>query len=228
VGRYDSEGVGLPEVLRRVDDTGVTRWRLTSIEPVHVTDGLTEALSAAAHMCPHVHVPLQSGSDEVLSAMGRGYTAAAYERAVARLREAVPGLVVTTDVMVGFPGEGEDDLSRTVELCERVGFAKLHVFRFSARPGTAAVDIPGALSPQVKAVRSRRLQQLGDRLRDDYMLSRVGQRADVLVERVDGVRAEGTTEDYLKVEMSSGGLRVGTLHQVTLGVPAAGRMSAAC
>jgi threonylcarbamoyladenosine tRNA methylthiotransferase MtaB len=227
VGSYASGGIELAELVRLVDGSGVARWRLTSVEPRHVDGALLTALAECERVCPHLHVPLQSGSDRVLAAMRRGYTATDYERVVGALREVVPGLAVTTDVMAGFPGEREDDFERTMELCERVGFSKLHVFRFSRRPGTAADRMPGEPSPQVKAERAGRLGALGEALRERYMLGRVGGRADVLVERVDGGRAEGTTEDYLKVSKPAGGLRVGVIEQVTLGAPVAGRMSVA-
>jgi threonylcarbamoyladenosine tRNA methylthiotransferase MtaB len=228
VGSYRSGGIELAGLARLVDRSGVARWRLTSIEPRHVDGAILTALAECERVCPHLHVPLQSGSDRVLAAMRRGYTATDYERVVGALREAIPGVAVTTDVMVGFPGERDDDFERTMELCERVGFSKLHVFRFSRRPGTAADRMSGEPSPQVKAERARRLGVLGEALRERYMLGRVGGHADVLVERVDGGRAEGTTEDYLKVSMPAGDLRVGVIERVALGPPLAGRMSVAC
>lgn len=224
IGRYrDAEtGADLAGLVEAVAATGIERLRLSSIEPPDLTPRLLEALAATPATCAHLHVPLQSGSDAVLSAMGRRYTAEQFAARIDAAREALPGLAVTTDVLVAFPGESEADAVATLELCERVGFSKLHVFRYSARPGTPAAEIPGRIEAGLAASRASELRELGERLRAAYVTSRVGGRAEVLVERVSRAsadapeRAEGTTRDYLRVRVDAPGIAEGDLIDVEL------------
>lgn len=218
VGRYrdDETGADLAELITAVASTGIDRLRLSSIEPPDLTERLLAAMAAAPAFCAHLHVPLQSGSDAVLSAMGRGYTAGEYSERIEAARAALPGLAVTTDVMTGFPGETDADADQTRALCERVGFAKLHVFRYSARPGTPAAEMPEQVPPQVRVARADSLRAVGERLRAEYLAARRGDVADVLVERVERGRAEGTTRDYVRVRFESAGAEPGDLVPVKL------------
>lgn len=216
--RDDAASAHLAELVRAVAATGIPRIRLSSIEPQHLDDHLLATLAQTEAFCPHLHVPLQSGSDPVLASMRRTYTAEEYADIVARARRALGALAITTDVMVGFPGEADGDFQATCALCEQIGFAKLHVFRYSPRAGTPAASMSGAVPAPVSATRAERLRALGDDLRAAYIADRKGGDAMLLVEGIDSERgiAYGTTEDYLKLEMELADTSTGRIIPVTL------------
>jgi tRNA-2-methylthio-N6-dimethylallyladenosine synthase len=146
------------ELLRRLDAIdGVRRLRFTTSHPRDLSDELVETVAVLPTVCEHVHLPAQSGSDRVLAAMGRGYTMEWYLRRVEALRAAVEDIAVTTDLMVGFPGETDDDFRDTLELVEVAEFDAAFTFVYSPRPGTAAASLPDAVPPEVAR---RRIEQL--------------------------------------------------------------------
>jgi threonylcarbamoyladenosine tRNA methylthiotransferase MtaB len=148
-------------------------------------------------------VPLQSGSDRVLSQMNRNYDMAQFEDRIEAARGAVRGLTVTTDVIAGFPGESEADFEQTREACERIGFSKIHVFRYSARRNTPAADSPDQVPPAVRRARARTLADAGRSLTIAYLESRKGASTEVLVEKRIGGTAIGTAPDHVSVSISS-------------------------
>lgn len=204
-GSEADSGLGLAGLIRGVAAIpGLVRVRLSSIEPMEITDELLELMAADPKICRHLHVPLQSGSDEVLARMNRRYTAADYLAMVGRVRRAVPLVGLTTDVMVGFPGETDDEFQATLETVRRARFSRLHVFRFSRRPGTPAADMPGQVEEAVKKARSEGLIRLGRRLGREFRESLVRKPFEVLVERVSPgaggrLEAEGLTDNYVRV-----------------------------
>lgn len=157
LGDYGLNGDGQPELPALVDrilaETSVERLRLSSVQPADITPRFL-SLWRDRRLCPHLHLPLQSGSDSVLSRMRRPYSRADYQRAVMRAREAIPDLSVTTDVLVGFPGETEADFDDGRRFCEALGFAGMHVFAYSRRPGTPAAAMPAQVSHQAKRQRA--------------------------------------------------------------------------
>ncbi len=174
------------------------RFRLSSIETTEIDDHLAALLAGTARVAPHVHAPLQSGSDRILKRMGRHwYTAASYARAMERLVERSPVFGLGADIIAGFPGETDDDHRATLDVVRTLPFTYLHVFPFSARPGTAAERLPGRLPGDVIDHRARELRHLGEQHRARYAQSRSGGTADVIVVRGDA--REGLTEDYLTV-----------------------------
>ena len=186
--RDRAAGFTLARLLREAGTIpGVERLRLSSIEVNHVTDDLVAALTETPTVSPHLHVPLQSGDDRVLRAMGRRYTVAQFEHRLGPLR----GLNLTTDVIVGFPAEDEPAFARTLALVERLGIAKVHVFPYSPRPGTrtAADD---TVTPAVKRERAGRLRDLSDELSRRRWRARVGTTDRVLVDRP----GRGYADDY--------------------------------
>jgi threonylcarbamoyladenosine tRNA methylthiotransferase MtaB len=202
IGAYDSGGLRLADLLgqlARID--GIERIRLSSIEPGDVDEALVELLRTEPRICRHLHLPLQSGDDDILRAMNRPYTAAEYVRILDRVRSAVPELAVTTDVIVGFPGETEEQFRRTVELVESLRFAKVHVFPFSPRRGTPAVDMPDQVPQKEKDRRVHELISVSEKLQRDFAEGYVGREVDVLVEgaRPKDGWAEGLTDTYLRV-----------------------------
>lgn len=198
IGRYRDGDADLASVVSRVADTGVRRIRLSSIEPPDLTQRLLDVLAFTPAVCEHLHVPLQSGSDRILSAMGRHYDAARYLELIGLARSAVPGLAVTTDVIAGFPGETDADHRATVDLVTEARFSKLHVFRYSVRPGTPAAALV-QLDPAVRSSRAAELRDVGAQARASFIQERSGSRAEVLVEESVGERWRGTTRDYLRV-----------------------------
>lgn len=197
--RLQPEAPDLSGLLRLIlDQTAVSRVRLSSIEPWDLGH-LDLSLWYDARLCRHLHVPLQSGSDAVLERMARRYSAGEYERAIARARELIPDLAVTTDVIAGFPGETETDLEATVALSRRCGFARMHVFPFSPRPGTAAAQMPGQVPPEMIRDRAARLREVGAELAAGYETGYVGRTMPVLWERKRQGWWSGLTSNYLRV-----------------------------
>lgn len=189
LGRYrakDDSGreLDLVGLLDRVlERTDVGRVRLSSIEPPDVTPELCALMaSAGKRVAPFLHVCLQSGCDDTLRRMARVYRSDDYRRAVAVAREAVPGLALGTDLIVGFPGETDDEFERSLAFCEEMRFAKMHVFRYSRRPGTPAATMPGQVGPAVSAARSARARELGKRMRHEEAARHVGARDLVVVQ----------------------------------------------
>ncbi len=222
IGRYaDAQGSrDLAELIAGLAATGVRRIRVSSIEPPDLTDRLLAALADAPAIAPHLHVPLQSGSDRILAAMGRRYDSAAFFNAIARARRALPELAVTTDVIAGFPGEGEDDFAASLDFIAACGFSKLHIFRYSRRAGTPAASSVDQVSPEVTNVRAAILRELSAQLELAHCARRAGARATLLVEQVrDGV-ACGTTEDHLRGTGRLDGVRPGELVPVIVGCAA--------
>ncbi len=197
-GRDLSEGAGLPGLVRAVAETpGLRRLRLSSIEPLEVDDELLDAMRHPA-VCPHLHLPLQSGDSGVLRRMRRPYTPGEFLRVVDAVRAGLEKPAITTDVMVGFPGETDEAFGRTVELVQRVGFSRLHVFPFSPRPGTPAADMDGRVSSDVAKERSRRLRELGRELAAGWARSFIGRTVRVLFERREKGRLAGYTDRYVR------------------------------
>jgi threonylcarbamoyladenosine tRNA methylthiotransferase MtaB len=201
VGDYrDPErGLELGELMVEVARVpGVQRVRLSSVEVIHVRDSLLRALAQEPKVCPHLHIPMQSGDDAVLRAMGRHYTAADYVRLIAAVRAAVPRLNVTTDVIVGFPTEDAAAFERTVEAVDAAGITRVHVFPYSSRPGTAAEGLGDAVAPPEKKRRSQALRARSEVRSRQHRTARLGRRESVLIDKVAADRCSGYTADYTR------------------------------
>jgi len=196
----------LVENLTQVDED--FRIRLSSIEATEVTRELITVMARnPERVCPHLHVSMQSGSDGVLRRMQRRWGAQRFLDRCRLVQDSLDQPALTTDVIVGFPGETEAEFEETLAMCDAVGFSKIHVFPFSPRKGTPAATMPQQISPEVKQRRFERLQALGDELRDRYYRSLAGRRLKVLVEgrltdRPDV--AAGTACRYAQVELECG------------------------
>jgi threonylcarbamoyladenosine tRNA methylthiotransferase MtaB len=202
IGAYGADiGTSLGALMHRlVRDVPTARFRLSSIEATELDDALVELLAGAPrHLVPHVHAPLQSGSDPLLRRMGRHwYTASTYTAAIERLAARMPVLGLGADIITGFPGETADDHRSTVTLVERLPFTYLHVFPYSPRPGTVATRLRDAVAPPLATERAAELRDLARRKAAAYQASRAGGLADVVV--IGGAeRREGMTGDYLTV-----------------------------
>ena len=199
LGRYESQGLDLAGLLDRVlDQTEVGRVRLSSVEPAGVTDELLRVMAASdGRVAEFLHVPLQAGCDETLRRMGRPYTVAEYRAIVDRAREAVPHLALACDLIVGFPGETDEDFATSLETCREIGFAKMHVFRYSKRPGTPAADMSDQVAPEVMVERSRAMREMAAASRRAYAESLVGTSQLVLIERADSGVTGGLVEAHV-------------------------------
>ncbi len=179
----EGEGITLASLLRRLDAVeGLERIRFTSNHPREMTDDLLEAMATLPKVCEHIHLAVQSGSDRILHRMGRRYSCQEYVDLVERMRRAIPGLAVSTDIIVGFPGETEEDFERTMELVRRVRFDSAFTFVYSPRPGTAALRLPDPVPEPVKRERIMRLIELQNRISLEQNLLYRGRVVEVLVE----------------------------------------------
>ncbi len=183
LGSYNDDGLRLPGLIGLAAEIdGIERIRLSSIEPWEVDAALLDAMQHCK-VCRHLHIPLQSGDDAILGSMGRPYDSVGFERLVERVRGRIDGIGVTTDVIVGLPGETNAAFRNTAALVERLGFSRLHVFRYSPRKPTRAAEMPGQVDPATKKARSDELIELGKRGMRTFAESLVGQTVEVLVER---------------------------------------------
>ncbi|MEG1686551.1 MAG: tRNA (N(6)-L-threonylcarbamoyladenosine(37)-C(2))-methylthiotransferase MtaB [Angelakisella sp.] len=182
---------------------GIDRVRLGSLEPDLITPDDIERMSRLGKVCPQFHLSLQSGSDTVLARMGRHYHCADYLAVVEQIHACFPDATITTDLMVGFPGETEEEFTETLAFARRVGFAKIHVFAYSPREGTRAATMPEQLSGTVKKQRSHRLLAVAAALRQEFLSTLVGQRVQVLFEERghDGSQT-GYTKNYTPVSVT--------------------------
>lgn len=199
LGAYSFEGKGLADlVLAMRSVASKTRLRISSIEPSTISEAFVDVLATANGMvCRHVHIPLQSGSDAVLHAMGRHYGAQEYIDIVGGIRAAIPSLSLSTDIIVGFPGETDADFRATIDVVKQCGFSRIHVFRYSPRQGTPAAAFPLQVPAEVKAARFDELSKLAYDMRIENARSRIGSRERVLVEG----SGRGMTESYFNVQM---------------------------
>ncbi|MFA6694093.1 MAG: MiaB/RimO family radical SAM methylthiotransferase, partial [Bacillota bacterium] len=203
VGYYgkDLSGWNLARILRESLKTQDIRIRLSSLDPHEVDDEIIELLDHP-RFCRHLHIPLQSGTDKILKKMNRNYDTEYYRNIINRLKQYQP-LGLTTDIIVGFPGETTEDFKKTYDFVEEMGFTKLHVFPFSRRENTAAYDMPLQVLKKEKTNRVKELISLGSKMMLDYLSSQIGRSAQVVVEQetlINGKRYyTGTSEDYIKV-----------------------------
>lgn len=207
----------LADLIRVVDNIpGIDRIRVSSIDPDEVDDNLMDAILNSKKTCPSMHIVLQAGSNVVLKRMNRKYTRQMFLEAVDRLRGACPEFTFTTDVIVGFPGETEEDFQETLEVMREVRFAKVHMFPYSARPRTRAAQYPNPVPDEVKKRRKREVMKVAEEtafaLREEY----VGQRVSVLTESSEKGKTSGHTVHFLSVDIEGVDLPPNELVEVEL------------
>jgi threonylcarbamoyladenosine tRNA methylthiotransferase MtaB len=182
LGSYEDESARLPELITQAAGIdGIERIRLSSIEPWEVGDHLLDVMDHPK-VCRHLHIPLQSGDSDVLSRMNRPYSAKEYNRIIDRVRNRINGIGITTDMIVGFPGETDGEFANTCAMIERMDFSRLHVFRYSPRPKTKAADLPDQVDADTKKMRAEKLAQLGENAMTRFASSYIGKTLEVLVE----------------------------------------------
>ncbi|HKL49401.1 MAG TPA: tRNA (N(6)-L-threonylcarbamoyladenosine(37)-C(2))-methylthiotransferase MtaB [Desulfuromonadales bacterium] len=205
-GRDLEQPLDLATLARRlVAESGVSRLRLGSVEPTEITEDLIETVAASAPVCPHFHIPLQSGSDTVLEAMNRHYDTAFFRRLTERIRTILPDAAIGIDVIAGFPGESSGLFEETRRFIESLPLTHLHVFPYSRRPGTPAARMPGQVPGDVARERARHLRIIGQRKEEAFSSRFISRTMDVVVEggTENGLR-KGVTENYLAVHFPAG------------------------
>lgn len=202
IGSYRDNGTNLGSLLQRIlRDTTVYRLRLSSLQPSEISPEFL-TLWGDKRLCRHFHLALQSGSEAVLHRMRRGYSLDQFQGSVELIRDTLPQVAITTDVIVGFPGETDGEFEESYSFCRQAGFANLHVFPFSPRPGTPAAHMPEQINESVKAERNRRMLELSQRLHRGFLTGLVGQVTPVLWEKETAPGSgiySGLTDNYLRV-----------------------------
>jgi len=204
LGKYGRElgsNTNLIELLKHLKEIpGLARIRLSSIEVNDINQDMIALLSSSPIFCRHLHIPLQSGDDRVLKSMNRNYTAEDYLRIAKEVMATIPGIAVTTDVMVGFPGETEEQFEKTRQMMEEVGYRKAHVFKYSDREGTKASEMSDKISPELKEQRSKKLLELGRELSENYVQAFIGKKLEVLAEKnLANKLLTGLSDNYVRV-----------------------------
>ena len=180
-------------------EKGLRRLRLGSLESVELSAELLELMRTEPRFAAHLHLPLQAGSDNVLRAMNRHYTTEQFAQLVADVRAAVPGVAISTDIIVGFPGETEEDFAAGLAFVHAMGFARMHVFPYSARKGTPAAQRTDQVPPMVRRERAARMQALAEELAEAYHRTQLGSAQEVLFETTEDGVTDGLTETYVRV-----------------------------
>lgn len=197
------DGWDLVRVLEEIEKVdGIERVRIGSIGPKFFTEDVIHRVSKLKKLCPHFHLSLQSGCDETLKRMNRHYTAKEYKDIVDALRANIKGVGITTDIIVGFPGETEEEFNKTYEFLKDIKLSKMHVFKFSPREGTKAAEMTDVVDGSIKDERSNKLIELNNRLEKEFMTKFIGEKLEVLYEEDSLAKKgyyEGYTPNYIKV-----------------------------
>ena len=191
--------IDLLEAIEKIE--GIERIRLGSLEPYIITEEFVIRLKKITKMCDHFHLSLQSGCNETLKRMNRKYTAQSFRKEVELLRKTFPNVVLTTDVIVGFPGETEQEFNETYEYLKNIRFTKLHVFRYSPRKGTVAAKMKDQVDSKIKEERSHELIKLSDKCEKEILYKYIGKKVKVLFEKQEGEYIKGHTTNYLVVKI---------------------------
>lgn len=216
----DMENYDLADLLWDLDKiVGLERVRISSIEASQIGERMIEVLNKSSKMCRHLHIPLQAGSDEVLGRMRRKYTTQQFAEKIAYIREAMPDVAITTDIIVGFPDETDEHFHQGYEFIKEIGFSEMHIFPYSKRTGTPAARMKDQVDEEVKHARVQELIDLSEQMQFEYAKQFVGQVADVIPERNskggEG-KLTGYTDNYLQVTFAGDQLLIGQLCRVKL------------
>jgi threonylcarbamoyladenosine tRNA methylthiotransferase MtaB len=206
VGSYKDDSTNLKDLIQRIlNDTSIARLRLSSLQPSEISSELL-ALWQDERLCRHFHLALQSGSETVLQRMRRGYSLDQYQRTINSIKEQIPDVAITTDIMVGFPGESDEEFEQSYSFCQQAGFANIHVFPFSPRPETAAAKMPAQIKDEVKAERNQRMLELSRSCRRHFYEQFLGQTMLVLWEKETSPGSSiysGLTSNYIRIFVHS-------------------------
>ena len=200
VNSYAGENCSFAELIKRAAAVdGIERIRFMTSHPKDISDELIDTFRTCDKLCNNIHLPVQAGSDRILKRMNRKYTRAQYLERIRKLREAAPGITISTDIIVGFPGESEEDFQQGLDFVEKMNFARMHVFPYSRRTGTPAAARRDQVEEAVKKERVHRMQALADRKAEEFHKSFIGREMRVLFEtEKDGI-TDGLTDNYIRV-----------------------------
>lgn len=217
-----ASGQGLSELLQEIQamkgpvlgrrNAGEFRIRLSSLEPNHINKGLIETIARSGRICKHLHIPLQSGSDRILALMRRRYNTSQFRRLIGDIRSRIPFAGITLDMIAGFPGETEDDFSRSVELVKELAPSRLHVFRYSDRKGTLSAEMEEKVPSGIIRKRVESLMKIGNDLQLEFCRKFTGREVEVLVEKGDPLA--GYISEYVKVKLTGISGKEGNLIRV--------------
>ena len=200
----DLEGVALIDLLKKIHSIDkIKRIRLSSIEPNAFSDEFIDELKKLPKVCHHFHISLQSGCDETLKRMNRKYDSSFYKSICKKILNAFPTAAITTDLIVGFPGESEEEFSKTLEFIKNIPFYQIHTFKYSIREGTVAAKMPNQIAPEIKDIRSKKVIAISKSHQKNFEENHIGKVVEILVETKSGDLYMGHTENYLPVYVSS-------------------------
>ena len=215
-GQYNSNNKRLSDLIFKISQINqIKRIRLSSVEIVELDEGMMRVLKEVPSFVSHLHIPLQAGSDRVLKLMNRRYDTNEFMNIVNEIRKIRPEISLTTDVIVGFPGESEEDFNETLKFCEKVGFAKIHVFPYSDRNGTVASKMKDKVPGNIKKDRVHRLINLSNKLEQKYFTKFIGSEVEVLIEEEKNNLYYGFTDNYIPLKLS-GDYKINELYKVIL------------
>ncbi len=201
-GKDLEENIGLIDLLEEINKRdGIERIRLSSLEPTLITEEFVKRLSKLAKICDHFHLSLQSGCNETLKRMNRHYTTEDFKEATELLRKTYPNVALTTDIIVGFPGETEEEFNITYEFLKEINFYKMHVFKYSPRHGTKAEKMPNQIDGNIKEERSKKLIELSDKNEINQNKRYINKNLDVLIEEFEEGYYKGHTTNYIMVKI---------------------------
>lgn len=216
----DLEGETLLDLIKKVHQIeGISRIRMSSIEPMAMHEGFLSELAALPKVCPHFHLSLQSGSDGVLRRMNRRYTTEEYRNIISNIRSSIPEVSITTDIMVGFPGETDEEFNESLSFAREMAFSKMHVFPFSPRKGTRAAAMENQIPEDIKEKRSHEMLKLSDEMQEHYLERFIGKTVPVLLEQPVKNKPgflEGYTDTYITVYVKAPEAFVGQMKEVKL------------
>lgn len=205
-----NDGSGLTDVIEKIHSIdGIRRIRLGSLEPVAVTEKFVNRTKELKKLCPQFHMSLQSGCDRTLNRMNRHYTAEEYYSAVRLLRDNFADAAITTDLMVGFPGETEEEFKESYDFCRKIGFAKMHIFPYSVREGTVAAELPGQVPENVKHERVKIMLELAEKMKEEFCRKYIGREITVLAEQQKNGGTHGTMANYIDVMICNSNIQPG-------------------
>lgn len=215
-GQYNSDGKRLCDLINELSKIELLkRIRLSSVEIVELDEGMMNIIENNNKFVSHLHIPLQAGSDNILKAMNRRYDVKYFLEKVSEIKSKRENISLTTDVIVGFPGETEEDFENTLETCRKVGFSKIHVFPYSDRNGTVASKMKNKVDGNVKKQRVKRLMELSNELEKKYFLNNIGKELEVLIEEEKENIFYGFTENYIPVKLK-GNYKINEIYKIKL------------
>lgn len=203
------------KLLKSIEElTSIPRIRISSIEPNLLTDKIISLISESDRFMPHLHIPLQSGSDRILKLMSRKYNSRFYSNKIKKIKSKIPNIAIGVDVIVGFPSETDDDFDETYKLLSDLEVSYLHVFTYSERENTTGISLPSKVPQEIRNKRSKSLRALSDYLKSQFIINNMSVNHTVLIEGIDDKELHGYTENYIKVRVDSRGEEINDLVSV--------------